>query len=165
MKTCGWMAAAALLLAGTAGSAKAQAVIPQDKVEVLACVENLETSTTWAQCTTMMFQPCADEEVGSGGHVACLGGQRTGWQAALETLEAKVFEAITPVAAGELKDLLGGWTKFVAQKCQQVAKDRAGTGAEAALRGCEIAEMVGLSSEYAACLEGRSTAPFCKIAE
>ena len=158
---------AALALWVAPMGAQAQTLLAQDKVVVLACLENMENgtenATTWNQCTTLMFQPCAEEEVGLAGHVACLKAERTGWQASLETLQAKVFEAITVQASGELSDLLEGWTKFVGQKCQEVAMQRAGTGADAAQVGCEIAEMVGLSSEYAACLEGRSTAPFCKI--
>jgi len=137
--------------------------LPAEKVLVLACLENLDQGTTWPQCAGLMFQPCEGEEVGSEGHVACLKGEREGWGREMEGLQTQVFDSITTGGTSELVDVLGQWTGYVGQKCQEVAAQRVETGAESARLGCEITEMVGLVGEFAACLEGRSAAPYCEF--
>ncbi len=136
--------------------------VPEDQILVLACLENIEQSTTWGQCLNLMFQPCAQQEVGSDGHANCLRSERTRWRATMENLQEQVFDVITVSGGSELAGVMGQWTGYVAQKCQEVAATRAETGPESARLGCEITEFVGLTGEFAACLEGRSNAPYCQ---
>lgn len=161
------IAAACLMLAaglsGIPGAAQQTAEpIPEDQILVMACLENIEQSTTWGQCLNLMFQPCAAEEVGSDGHAACLKSERTRWRSTMENLQEQVFDTITVSGGSELAGVMGQWTGYVGQKCQEVAATRADTGALSARLGCEITEFVGLSGEFAACLEGRSNAPYCQ---
>ncbi|MEP3345515.1 MAG: hypothetical protein ABJN34_11745 [Litoreibacter sp.] len=143
----------------------ADTTIAQDKVLVLACLENMEQgSTTWPQCVELMFQPCVSHEVGTDAHVTCLGGMREEWSGTVQTLQTHVIEAVTSGGAFELLDLMGQWTGYVAQKCQEVASTKP-TGAESARLGCEVSEFAGLSSEFAACLDGRSAAGYCEFKE
>ncbi len=156
---------AAIALTGltTATQAAAQdGPIAQDKVLVLACLEQMEQTTTWPQCVELMFQPCVAEEVGSEAHQACLGGVRTEWATAVQSLQNEVLDAVTAQGKTEVIDLMGSWTNFVVQKCEDVAAARP-TNSESARLGCEISELAGLSGEFAACLEGRSTAQYCAI--
>lgn len=153
--------AAACLLTGLTILPALAEDLPKDQIFVLACLENLEQSTTWGQCLNLMFQPCADNDVGSEAHVSCLTSERTRWRSSLENLQEQVFGAITVAGGGELADVMGQWTGYVAQKCQEVAASKVETGAQSARLGCEITEMVGLTGEFAACLEGRSTMAYC----
>ncbi len=152
------------LLTGPALAESQESVLTQEQTVVLACVERLdaaEQATQWPQCVNLIFAPCAQETVGSAPHLTCLTEERVSWNSAVEGLQAQVMEAVTPEGASTLTDLLDQWTDYVALKCNAVAREKAGISADAAQIGCEVAEMVGLSGEYAACLEGRSTAPFC----
>ena len=88
------IAAAALIILGTAG--QADSVLPKAHVSALACLENLDTTSTWNQCLGQLFAPCLGDDVGSESHSRC-----------------------------------------------------------------QITEFAGLTGEYAACLEGRSTAEYC----
>jgi hypothetical protein len=139
--------------------------VPEDKILVLACFENLEESTTWEQCVGLMFQPCAGEDVGTKAHVACLEGEQDSWRGTLDTLQADVFDAISTQGATELTDVMGQWTGYVGQKCEEAAASRDGDAASSARLGCQISEIAGLSGEFAACLEGRSTAQYCTYKE
>ena len=155
----------ALGLTSSVAVSEARTPLAQDKALVLNCIESMEITTTWAQCVSLMFQPCVKEEVGSEGHVMCLKDERTKWQASVETLQGEVYAAITPNAGVQLTDVISEWTKFVGQKCQTVAEEKDDTRAQSAQVGCEVAEMVGLAVEYAACLDGRSRAEFCVMKE
>jgi hypothetical protein len=156
--------AAGLLCMGMNGPVLAQE-LDKDKVLVLACLEQMDQSTTWNQCLNLMFQPCVGEEVGSDGHVACLTGERTAWGKVAERLQLDVSAAITADGNTQLAEILGSWTGVIVQNCAEVAAAKAATGSESARLGCEITEVVGLSGELAACLEGRSTAEFCTFKE
>ncbi|PTX56576.1 hypothetical protein C8N43_1235 [Litoreibacter ponti] len=150
---------AALMAAPTV--AQANTTIAEDKVLVLACLENMGTTTQWPQCVELMFQPCVSHEVGTDAHAACLGEVRKGWVTTVEILQKDLTDAITLDASAEVLDIMGQWTGYVVQKCQAQAASRE-TGAESARLGCEISEMAGLSGEFAACIEGRSTAQYCE---
>jgi hypothetical protein len=65
-----------LVAAQTDSPALADVRITQDKVLVLACLENMEQGTTWPQCVELMFQPCVSESAGlSGEFSACREGR------------------------------------------------------------------------------------------
>lgn len=160
---------AALAFAATHASpaiaATAQDIdIAEDKLLVLACLENLEGSTTWSQCVNLMFEPCAEQTPGTESHAACLGEERAEWTGTVEVLQDVVLEAVAPQSKAEVVDLMGLWTTYVAQKCNEVASSKP-AGAESARLGCEVSELAGLSAEFAACLEGRSTADYCTLKE
>lgn len=141
-----------------------EAKVADDKVLVLACLENMGTSTQWPQCVELMFQPCVSHEVGSDAHAACLSEERQNWASTVEILQTDLQAAITPDASAEVLDIMGQWTGYVVQKCQEQAESRT-TGKESARLGCEISELAGLSGEFAACIEGRSTAQYCVYKE
>ncbi|MEM7470820.1 MAG: hypothetical protein AAF340_05655 [Pseudomonadota bacterium] len=138
--------------------------IADDKVVVLACLEKMEISTTWNQCLDLMFQPCAAETPGTEGHAACLTGVRDDWSGAVQLLQNDVMEVVTTNGANQVLNLIVIWTDFVSQKCDDVAQSRA-QGAESARLGCEVSELAGLTDEFAACLQGRSTAEYCELKE
>jgi len=138
--------------------------IGDDKVLVLACLENMGQTTQWPQCVELMFQACVSHEVGSEAHAACLSTEREDWANTVRSLQADLQAAITPDASAEVLDIMGQWTGYVVQKCQEQADARS-TGKESARLGCEISELAGLSGEFAACIEGRSTAQYCVYKE
>jgi hypothetical protein len=151
---------AAFVILGTAG--QADSVLPKAHVSALACLENLGTKSTWNQCLGQLFAPCVGDDVGSESHVRCLKGQREDWSVSMTLLQAEVTDAITLKAATEMSEILGGWVNYVSQKCEAVSVN-ASVSADAARLGCQITEFAGLAGEYAACLEGRSTADFCVL--
>ncbi len=150
-----------LVLMMLAAPASAQnAEYPQEHINALACTENLDVSTTWPQCLGLIFENCQTDEVGSEAHLACLQTIREGWAVTVENLQVEVKDVITDEANLELTELMGRWTGYVLQKCREVAATK--PDADAAQRGCEITEIVGLAGELAACVEGRSSADYCK---
>ena len=153
--------AAALCTFGEMG--QAQSSLPQEHINVMACLENMGTNSSWNQCLGLIFAPCATDEVGSETHVACLQVQREHWTTSMQLLQTDVTDAITLKSAEDLSEILSGWINYVSQKCQ-AGEDVADTSALAAKQlGCQITEIAGLSGEYAACLEGRSTADYCVL--
>ena len=159
-----WIAAALAL--GLAGPVWADTVeLSEDQAAVVGCVEALGETTTWGQCLGVMFKDCAEEEVGSDGHVACLSELHAGWNGAMDNARTGLMPKLTPTGSGELEQLVEQWIKFVARKCADVALHKEGSFAEAAQLGCEISEMAGATAEYVACHAGVSTAPYCDIQE
>ncbi len=156
--------AALSALTFTALAQAAEPLIAEDKVLVLGCLEQIEQGTTWRQCVNLMFEPCAAQTPGTDGHVACLNGVRGEWSETVQTLQVEVMDAVTLTGQSQISDLMDLWSKFVVQKCNEVAIAKP-TGAESARLGCEISEFAGLADEFAACLEGRSTADYCEIKE
>jgi hypothetical protein len=143
------------------GSPTQAETLSDEKILVLACLEQMEDATTWNQCLNLMFQPCVGEDVGSDGHVTCLNEERTAWSKSVEVLQRDVGAAITAEGNTQLAEILGQWTGVIVQNCQDISLTKAATGQESARLGCEISEIVGLAGELAACLEGRSTAEYC----
>lgn len=162
MKTLPLMAALAL---ATAAPAAAQDVkISEDKTQVLACLDSMSSGTTWGQCVTMMFAPCAAQEPGTDPHAACLKTVHTDWFETVVTLQNAVMERASSNGRSQVVDLMGFWSTFVDQKCTEVAAAKE-TGAESARLGCEISEFAGLTGEFSACLNGRSQAEYCELSE
>lgn len=143
------------------GTAFAKNVLPQEHVNAMACLENMETSTTWSQCLGLIFAPCSKNKVGSKLHLNCLQGQHEDWTGSMQLLQSDLSEMITLKSVEDLTKILSGWINYVSQKCQ-AGLDAAGSpSVKAKQLGCQITETVGLTGEYAACLEGRSTADYC----
>lgn len=156
------------LCAGPVFAESHTAALTEDQTLVLSCLERLEAAeqpSEWSQCLDLIFAPCAQESVGSEPHLTCLAEQRVTWLAVSEDLETAVKETVTPKGVADLTELLDFWADYVVQKCQTVAESKAGISAQAAQLGCEVTEIVGLSGEYAACLEGRSEAQYCVLPE
>ena len=134
---------------------------PPGREDVLACVASMDATTTWDQSRTMMFAGCAVHAVGSPPHLTCLRGDRDGWQAVMTARREALVPMLAPQAATELANLMGQWFGFVGNKCAAVGLERADISEAAAVLGCEISEIVGLTAELEACADGRSTAPYC----
>ena len=67
--------------------------------------------------------------------------------------------------ASQLTELMNGWVRSVPQSCGAVAASREGNAAEIARTGCEISEIAGVMTEFTACEQGLSTAPYCVLKE
>ena len=137
----------------------------KERKQVLDCVSRMEVQTTWDQCRRLMFLPCEPHAVGSAQHLACLDEEKLHWTKIRDGFHAAVLERLTSTGGAMLTDLTGQWYGFVGQKCGAVAKEKADISADAARSGCEISEIVGLSAELQACLDGRSTSPYCTMKE
>jgi hypothetical protein len=135
--------------------------LPEDRQPVLACVDAMESDADWDQCLTLIFAPCEGLDVGTPLHLECLVSERQVWIKALEHEQATLSDLLIPTASSEMAAIMGEWIGYVGQKCGDVAKEKASISAEAAQLGCEIAEAVGVTSEFAACRAGNSTAPYC----
>ena len=142
---------------------QAQSSLPREHINAMACLENMEASTTWNQCLGLIFKPCLEDVVGSEAHVSCLQIQRKGWNGSMQLLQSDVTDAITLKSAEDLAKILSGWINYVSQKCQAGADPTGNPAVAVKQLGCQITEIVGLTGEYAACLEGRSTAEYCVL--
>ncbi|HSG57464.1 MAG TPA: hypothetical protein VLA45_18580 [Paracoccaceae bacterium] len=78
------------------------------KGEVIACLAEMESETTWNQCRGMMFAPCADHAVGGEGHLACLTEEQTGWRAVLDERTTQLNDRLTTTGTAELSACLAG---------------------------------------------------------
>lgn len=143
--------------------ANEEKVIDDDHVLALACLEQMDINTTWEQCVFQIFKECTDHSIGTDDHVACLEDLKEEWNVSVTALQSKVLEDVTPAGGTELLEVFEGWVKFVSQKCEQQSLNKEAGPANSARLGCQITEMVGLSGEFAACLEGRSTWDYCKL--
>ena len=150
-------------LSVSALSAQAETAVPQAHVNSMACLETMGQGTSWGQCLGLIFEPCVSFEVASEAHLACLQSEREGWTATMRLLQEDVTEAITVKSAEDLAGILSGWINYVSQKCQAEGDPEGNSPLAAKQLGCQITELVGLSGEYAACLEGRSTADYCVL--
>ena len=153
--------AAAFCVLGCA--VQAQSSLPKEHINAMACLENMEGSTTWNQCLGLIFAPCLEDAVGSEAHVSCLRGQRKAWNGSMQLLQSDVTDAITLKSAEDLAKILSGWINYVSQKCQAGASPTGTPTVTVKQLGCQITEIVGLTGEYAACLEGRTTAEYCVL--
>ena len=133
---------------------------------VVDCLLAMEAgNASWPQCVSMMFAPCAEEQVATPGHVSCLAGEHKAWQAAMLTQHSVINERLTTGGSSELTQIFGGWVNAVAQNCAQRAASKEGDAAEATKLGCEISEIAGVVTEFAACDRGMSSAPYCVFQE
>jgi hypothetical protein len=156
------IAASVAGLMGFAGAAQA-ADGESHQSEVIACLSKMDAGTTWDQCRTKMFEPCAEEEVGSEPHLACLEVQNKAWQDQVDASIAELNTKLTPDARGQLNELLDQWFGYLKGKCEAVATEKAGISAAAAGLGCEISEFAGLATEFNSCLIGKSESPYCEL--
>jgi len=132
---------------------------------VITCLMFMGEETTWPQCAGLMFAPCADQEVGTDGHVQCLGSEKKDWEETLQDQIASLSPKLTSVGSGQLTELMSGWVKLVSQNCSEVAATKEGAAQDSALIGCEISEIAGVMTEFRACELGLSTAPYCVFPE
>lgn len=151
-----------LALTFTAGPALPVAAQPVQQ-EVMACFAQMGATTAWGDCLSAMFAPCADEEVGSEAHLACLAVQRDDWRAAKAEAEGDVVPRLTEDGMAELSGLMLAWPKFVDDKCAAVAEGRAAISFEAARLGCQVSELALMTNELTACAEGRSVEDYCDL--
>lgn len=135
----------------------------EDRKNVLDCVSRMDAQTTWDQCRRLMFLPCESHKVGSESHLTCLNEEKLHWTKIRDGFHTALVGKLNSTGSAMLTDLTGQWYGFVGQKCGLVAKEKASISADAARSGCEISEIVGLSAELLACLDGRSTSPYCTI--
>lgn len=133
--------------------------------DVLSCFDRIGVETEWNQCLSIMFAPCAAEEVGSRAHVGCLAQEREDWRLAKIEAETGVLERLTDEGMTELSGLMVAWPQFVEDKCKAVAESRADISYEAAALGCQISELALMTNEMTACLDGRSTEEYCQLRE
>jgi len=157
--------ACVFVLGANAGFAQGAPEEDVRRQAVLGCLAEMDVSTTWDQCRTQMFAACAGLEVGAADHLACLTEDKAGWQALMTGYQAVLTERLTSAALLDLTGLMGQWTGYVGQKCADVGEARAEISREAAVLGCEISEIAGLTVEFAACDAGQSTAPYCTLKE
>ena len=131
--------------------------------QTVACSSTMDNGTTWEQCRTMMFEPCAELELGSAPHLACLKEQKADWKTHLDANITKLNSSLSMDGAAQLTELLVSWNDYLGKKCDAVAKSRTGAGQEAAYVGCEISEYAGVAAEFDTCLSGKSQQPYCKF--
>ena len=128
----------------------------------LQCINNMEQGESWDTCRAMIFAPCQEYAVGGSDHLACLRDEQAQWQALRDDELNALATVLTEPAAANMSDLMEHWYVSVATKCDAVAAGRAGISAEAALVGCDISEIAGLTSALRQCRLGQSAAEFCK---
>lgn len=156
--TMKWMILLAVLLPVSAFAAGHQDT-------VLKCVNAMHEGTTWDQCRAQIFEPCQDFEVGSDPHLECLADERALWLVKMDGLRLELFDKLTLDGVNTLNDVGGQWMGYVGSKCGRVGDAMAHISREAAEKGCEISEVVGISAEFQACLAGNSNEPYCKMKE
>lgn len=143
-------------------SAQAQPITNQTLV--LNCLAQIGEETSWQECRGMIFAPCQEHAVGSDTHSACLLKQKTDWQNEMSNQQEELVEKLTLSGNSMLAELMGNWFTYREARCNDVAAARPQAGKSARL-GCEVTEIAGITAEFQACLEGRSTTPYCKIKE
>jgi len=131
---------------------------------VLNCLAQIGEETSWEQCRGMIFAPCQEHKVGTDTHGACLLKQKSEWEAEMQSLQEDLVEKLTPSGNSMLAELMVNWVSYRATRCSEVAEAKSETGKSAKL-GCEVTEIAGIAAEFQACLEGRSTTPYCTIKE
>jgi hypothetical protein len=112
----------------------------------------------------MIFAPCGEHTVGTDTHAACLLKQKTDWESEMNNQQEVLVEKLTLSGNSMLAELMGNWFSYREARCNEVAEARPEAGKSAKL-GCEVAEIAGITAEFQACLEGRSTTPYCTIKE
>lgn len=153
---------ASVALAAFTGAAQASETETR-QTQTVACLSKMDAGTTWEDCRTMMFEPCAGQELGSAPHLACLKEQKADWRVHLDANITKLNSNLSMDGAAQLTELLVSWNDYLGKKCEAVAQSRTGAGQEAAYVGCEISEYAGVAAEFDTCLSGKSLQPYCKF--
>ena len=143
---------------------KVQAQPITNQTLVLNCLAQIGEETSWQQCRGMIFAPCGEHTVGTDTHSACLLKQKTDWENEMSNQQEILIEKLTLSGNSMLAELMGNWFSYREARCNEVAEARPEAGRSAKL-GCEVAEIAGITAEFQACLEGRSTTPYCTIKE
>lgn len=142
-----------------------QTRLSEAQAQVTGCLFALDSETTWPQCVGLLFAPCSQQEVGTEQHVACLKSEQQAWQGAMMGQVSLLSELLTTDGSNELTQLMGGWINLIAQNCGEIASQKEGLAARSAELGCQISEIAGATTEFRACAEGLSTAPYCVMQE
>jgi hypothetical protein len=153
----------AIALAASVSSAYAQSPITNQTL-VLNCLANIGEETSWPECRGMMFAPCQEHAVGTDTHGTCLLKQKQDWENEMSNQQETLIGKLTLSGNSMLAELMGNWFSYREARCTEVAAERPGAETSAKL-GCEVAEIAGITAEFQACLEGRSTTPYCTIRE
>jgi len=133
------------------------------QTQTVACLSKMDAGTTWEECRTMMFEPCAGQELGSAQNLTCLKAEKADWKTHLDSKITELNSTLSMDGAAQLTELLVSWNDYVGKKCEAIANSRTGAGQEAALIGCEISEYAGVGAEFDTCLSGKSQQPYCKF--
>lgn len=149
------------LLSIAPSSFASQSKITDAQRAIMDCINAMGVTTEWGQCARMMFSACADNEVGTDAHLACLTTEHDGWREAMDGERLALVDELTTKGVTELSQVMEQWFGYVAKKCTEVALGKPKVAAEAAQTGCEISEMAGVTTEFVACRQGKSTAPYC----
>jgi len=143
-------------------ASNAQPITNQDLV--LDCLARIGDETSWQECRGMMFAPCQEHKLGTDTHAACLTGEKNGWESKISDFQEELVSKLTKTGNKILAELMSNWVEFRDARCSEVAASNA--SAEKSVRlGCEITEIAGLTAEFQACLEGRSTTQYCMLKE
>ncbi|MEM6620275.1 MAG: hypothetical protein AAF761_06300 [Pseudomonadota bacterium] len=132
------------------------------RLAVVTCLGEMGMTTDWDVCRTQMFEPCATGQVGTSVHVECLRVERDGWMGTMEAARIALDPVLTEQSRTELASLIGQWFGYLGNRCAAVASENPAAG-EAAVLGCEISELAGLTTELMACAAGRSVEPYCVL--
>jgi|GEM_PF-318736 len=143
-------------------SATAQPITNQDLV--LNCLVRIGEETNWQECRGMMFAPCQEHKVETDTHVACLTREKQNWESEMSDTQEALLEKLTPTGNNTLAQLMRDWFEFRDTRCNDVADARP-SAARSVRLGCEITEIAGITAEFQACLEGRSTTQYCMLKE
>lgn len=152
-----------IALAAIVSPAKAQTPITNQTL-VLNCLAQIGEETSWPECRGMMFAPCGEHKVGTDTHGACLLKQKQDWENEMSNQQEALIGKLTLSGNSMLAELMGNWYSYREARCNEVAAERPEAENSAKL-GCEVAEIAGITAEFQACLEGRSTTPYCTIRE
>lgn len=131
---------------------------------VLNCLAVIGDETSWQECRGMMFAPCQEHSVGTATHQSCLLKQKTDWENEMADQQELLVEKLTLPGNSMLAELMGNWFSYRETLCNDLAEAKPEAGNSAKL-GCEVAEIAGITAEFQACLEGRSTTPYCTVKE
>lgn len=130
--------------------------------QVIDCLGEVGTTSTWNSCLNVMFAPCGGMIIGSEEHIACLIQQRDDWRIERIGMETQVLRSLSEEGKTELGSLMLAWPKFVEDKCKVVAESRADVSYNAAFLGCQISEIALFTNELTACHEDRSIEDYCE---
>jgi len=159
--TCKILMGAVFAGAFSVAASGAQASQEAKQDEVLACFAAIGSTTDWNTCMWQLFEPCADMDIGSEPHMACLTQQNHEWRLAKLTAEQAVLTSLTEDGWNELSSLMIAWPQFVEDKCNTIAQAR--RLADAAKLACNLSELALITNELRACKAGMSTETYCQL--
>lgn len=156
------IASAFVLFFALPNISKAQPITNQTLV--LNCLATIGDETSWPECRGIMFAPCEEYTVGTAVHQSCLLRQKTDWENEMADKQEALVEKLTASGNSMLAELMSNWVTYREARCMEVSAERPEAERSAKL-GCEVAEIAGITAEFDACLEGRSTTSYCTLKE